>query len=406
MELKSKYQYTYFIYPYVIDEYKYKKYILNLLKNKNIHIKNIEQEKDIEIYNYFLPSIKKYMFSNFEFTKKKINNIKKLNIKTQANILSQYNCVMFEYELNKSIQGKADLEKCIFFEIQKIEVICFNTGICFLNIKTNVEGSNNFSDILDFNYKFKDIQSNNSKLKDYENIKIQTSTFKDIESISQIITTITGNKNYLKDLNIHTNKFFTYSYVCLEQDMWNKENDFEKIEKDYIKYIEQMPSNCKINYMVLEEITKGEYIKIGANNLGVGLITSAVELENYTKLPYEFENQYLYTYIIALYKKIYLEVIKDKLENYKNIYNIIKKTEKFEKSFEQKQITEDKFGNIFFEYIQEKIDYRKTFDEINKIYEITNKNKIYKKFQRKNIILKIVLLISIIVNIILLWKLN
>ena len=105
-------------------------------------------------------------------------------------------------------------------------------------------------------------------------------------------------------------------------------------------------------------------------------------------------------------KKIYLEVIKDKLENYKNIYNIIKKTEKFEKSFEQKQITEDKFGNIFFEYIQEKIDYRKTFDEINKIYEITNKNKIYKKFQRKNIILKIVLLISIIVNIILLWKLN
>ena len=29
MELKTKYQYTYFIHPYVIDERKYDKYILN-----------------------------------------------------------------------------------------------------------------------------------------------------------------------------------------------------------------------------------------------------------------------------------------------------------------------------------------------------------------------------------------
>ena len=62
MELKSKYQYTYFIYPYVVDEYKYKKYILYLLNNKKIKIKNIEKEKDLEIYNYFLPNIKRYMF--------------------------------------------------------------------------------------------------------------------------------------------------------------------------------------------------------------------------------------------------------------------------------------------------------------------------------------------------------
>ena len=40
MELKTKYQYTYFIYPYVIDEKKYDKYLLKLLNNKNckIHI--------------------------------------------------------------------------------------------------------------------------------------------------------------------------------------------------------------------------------------------------------------------------------------------------------------------------------------------------------------------------------
>ena len=31
----TKYQYTYFIHPYIIDENKYDKYILKLLKDKN-----------------------------------------------------------------------------------------------------------------------------------------------------------------------------------------------------------------------------------------------------------------------------------------------------------------------------------------------------------------------------------
>ena len=34
MELKTKYQYTYFIYPYVIKENKFTKYLLKLLKDK------------------------------------------------------------------------------------------------------------------------------------------------------------------------------------------------------------------------------------------------------------------------------------------------------------------------------------------------------------------------------------
>ena len=33
MELKVKYQYTYFIKPFLIKENKYKKYLLSLLKN-------------------------------------------------------------------------------------------------------------------------------------------------------------------------------------------------------------------------------------------------------------------------------------------------------------------------------------------------------------------------------------
>ena len=37
MELKTKYEYTYFIYPYVIKESKYLKYLMKLLKKlKNL----------------------------------------------------------------------------------------------------------------------------------------------------------------------------------------------------------------------------------------------------------------------------------------------------------------------------------------------------------------------------------
>ena len=42
----TKYQYTYFIHPYIIDETKYDKYILKLLKDKKCTYKTFEKEKD------------------------------------------------------------------------------------------------------------------------------------------------------------------------------------------------------------------------------------------------------------------------------------------------------------------------------------------------------------------------
>ena len=35
MELKTNYQYTYFIYPFAIKEGEYKRYVTNLIKSKN-----------------------------------------------------------------------------------------------------------------------------------------------------------------------------------------------------------------------------------------------------------------------------------------------------------------------------------------------------------------------------------
>ena len=49
MELKTNYQYTYFIYPFAIKEENYKKYVSNLIKNKNYQIKFFDSFKDVGV---------------------------------------------------------------------------------------------------------------------------------------------------------------------------------------------------------------------------------------------------------------------------------------------------------------------------------------------------------------------
>ena len=106
MELKTKYQYTYFIYPYVIKNNKYIKYIMKLLKNKNVNLKIFQKDKDWDIYQYFLPKVRDYMFSSFGFSKAKIKTLEQMSIDTKAAVLAKYPCTMFEYNIKDDIQGK------------------------------------------------------------------------------------------------------------------------------------------------------------------------------------------------------------------------------------------------------------------------------------------------------------
>ena len=99
MELKTRYQYTYFIYPYIIENKQYKEYIASLIKNKNCELKVFDKDKDLEIYSYFLPKLRKYIFPTFDakINKSKIN----------ASKLAKQTCCIFEYRLKEDIQGKA-----------------------------------------------------------------------------------------------------------------------------------------------------------------------------------------------------------------------------------------------------------------------------------------------------------
>ena len=165
MELKSRYQYTYFIHSYIVGQNKYKRYIGKLLKDDRFKLKIFTKEKDLEIYTYFLPRIRNFLFKTFELNKIKLNKMEEVPFETKLALLSEYPCLNFEYDLKKDMQGKTIDENSIFFRIQKIGIVCFNTGICFLYFKTNVEESNEFGDILNFNYKFRDINQEFDNLK-------------------------------------------------------------------------------------------------------------------------------------------------------------------------------------------------------------------------------------------------
>ena len=402
MELKTKYQYTYFIYPYIINENKYDKYILKLINNKNIKVKFFERERDFDIYTYFLPTIRKFLFQDFEFNQEKINRFNEFTKEMQSIILSKYPCSMFEYDLGVDVQGKAGEEQGIFFKIQKMQIICFSTGVCFLVIKTNIEESNEFSDVLNFNYKFRDIYSELNELKEYENIRLQSTTFSDVKKLNEIIKEITGNAQDVKKLDINANRFITYAYTCIDQIDWNETNQFKDIEFEFFKYANIFPSSYKSNFdkRHMQILSKWKFIQTGFTKEGVALLTSSIDTHNYTKLPHIFENQHLYTYILVQYQKIYLKKLEAQYKQ-KNMANTAReKFIEFSKKLWVQEITQDDVGTHIYKKARQVTEVEKLYNNIKNKFDIAYKELNIEKESKVNKVILIALGISLILNVI------
>ena len=83
MGQKIKYQYSYFIHPFVIKENKYQKYLLKLLKDKNVQLKIFRKEKDLRVYQYFLPKVQEFLFSSFGLSEAKMKKLEELPLETK-----------------------------------------------------------------------------------------------------------------------------------------------------------------------------------------------------------------------------------------------------------------------------------------------------------------------------------
>lgn len=399
MELKMNYQYTYFIHPFVVKESKYQKYILSLLKDKRFKLKVFQKGKDFDLYKYFSPKMRDFLFSSFSHSKLKLDKLEELPEDTKSAILSKYPCTIFEYELKEDIQGKAE-DKGIFFKIQKVEVICFNTGICFFSMKTNIEDSQNFSDILNFNYKFRDIKQENT-LKGYDKIYLQTSTFSSINKLTEFIKDVTGSDVETMKLDIDTQRFLTYSYACIDSEFWNLNKSFEDIEYNFIKYANFLPADNSADLKADEATTFSEwkYAKMGFSKQGVVLFASSSDINNFTDLPNKFENEYFYTYILNLYKKIYLKKLEVEFRDSSNLKMARKKFIEFTKSLWVQDITDDETGsNVNYRLIKI-FELDRLYYEIKTKYDVLYKELNIEKNSKAIIVVAIILVVSLVFNI-------
>lgn len=407
MELKTKYQYTYFIHPYIVDETKYNKYILKLFRDKRCSFKIFEKEKDLDIYNYFIPHIRSYAFPTFEYRDEKLRDFKDLSPEAKAKVVSKHNIACFDYNLEENIQGKMGEENGIFFSIAKIQIICFNTGICFLAIKTHIEGGDDFGDLLDFNYRFKTINTEFSSLKDYENIKIQTNAFTDVKDISELISQITGT--YQRKITgtkqeFGDSGFYSYSYVCIESDKWNEKNPFLYIESDFYKYANALPRNYTSDFnsknveQNLHIIDKFKYSKLSLTKTCSNVFCSGIDTFNYTKLPHQYENEYFYTYILTLYQKMFLKKLNSDFKEYEKISKMRLKFINFTKQIWEKEITSDDTGSLFYKTVKETLELEELYSEIRTKYEIVYKDLNIEKNNSYYSIIIILLIFSLIFN--------
>lgn len=401
MELKTNYQYTYFIHPFVIKELKYQKYILKMLKDKNCNLKIFQKEKDLRMYKYFLPKTREFLFSSFTFGNNKLKKLEELPIETRAAILSKYPCNIFEYKLEKDIQGKMGEKNGIFFEIQKVEVICFNTGICFLIMKTNIEEYTNFCNILNFNYKFRDINKEYSSLESYDNIKIQTDSFSNMETFQEFIHNITGSTIETSKLDIDTERFLTYSYACIDQEFWNNVVEFENVKDYFAKYANILSADDSRNIEVnkIDVFSKWKYAKIGLSKLGIMLFSSSADMNNYTIMPDEYENQYFYTYIINLYKKIYLKKLSVEFKDTTKLKRARKKFIEFTKELWIQEISEDEIGTLLNHRLQNTFELEKLYGEVKIKYDALYKELNIEKDRKVTIVIGAILVASLIFNV-------
>ena len=397
MELKSRYQYTYFIHSYIVGQNKHKRYIGKLLKDDRFKLKIFTKEKDLEIYTYFLPRIRNFLFKTFELNKIKLNKMEEVPFETKLALLSEYPCLNFEYDLKKDMQGKTIDENSIFFRIQKIGIVCFNTGICFLYFKTNVEESNAFGDILNFNYKFRDINQEFDNLKNYENIKVQADCFENIKEIKEFISEITGPNFDALKLNLDVERFYTYSYVCIDQANWNNNSDFERITDEFLRYVNIIPNDKGMNISnnnFLKTISKDKFSKIGVSKLGVNLFCSDADINNYTVLPYEYESQYFYTYILALYLKVYLKKIDYEFKSGNNIKKIRKEFIEFTRGLWIEEITSEDFGSLLYQNIKEAIGIDNIYNQVKNKYDILYRELKIDRNEKMSLILLVVLILT------------
>jgi len=228
---------------------------------------------------------------------------------------------------------------------------------------------------------------------------------KELSDFIDDIIKVNNDSTQLEDVDLYNKRFFVYSYSCIDQDSWNTEEDFEKIQSDFLRFSNVLSSNYTLDFNLnefdknIQTIEQLKYSRFGFAKNSATLLTSSIDINNYTKLLFEYENEYLYTLIISLYQRVYLKKIEADFKNKIDINKIRRRFIKFTKEILIKEITNSTNGTIFYNKWKEVFEIQEIYDGIKNNYELMYKDLEIEKNNRINKVISIALAISILLNI-------
>ena len=133
--------------------------------------------------------------------------------------------------------------------------------------------------------------------------------------------------------------------------------------------------------------------------MGVNLFSSDVDINNYTVLPHQYENQYFYTYILTLYLKIYLKKINYEFVKNKNIKKARQDFVDFTKKIWIQEITSEDFGSLFYNNLINVLEIENLYNQVKSKYDILYRELKIDKTEKLSIFIATTLVVTLVLNI-------
>ena len=144
---------------------------------------------------------------------------------------------------------------------------------------------------------------------------------------------------------------------------------------------------------------QNDYVRYGFSNSGTVLLTSDISTENYTTVGQKYESEYLYTYILELYKKFLLKKLNTDFNKTKDFKEVESGFLNFTKKLWIQEITNDDTGTLLYNYWKEVLELEELYSEVKNKYDIIYKEWNIEKNTKITILIAIMLFISLIFNI-------
>lgn len=221
------------IYPYLIARKRMQWYYETLLDD-GYKIKFFNKKNNKEIYNFFLPTVRDYMFWTFNILNTK--EFEKMTNDLMATVCINYDCSIFQ---------KGDTQ-----------VVCFNSGVCFIITSNSAEAA--------------DLKEYRERI-EMKQINLREDISYDIYEISK-----DENQNYIYMYILELYKMIYLEIIA--RDIQNP-NKFDKVRRDFVRF-----TGSIYNVEITDDIKGNELAK---------KIEHTLDLDSrYIKIDDEFDLMY------------------------------------------------------------------------------------------------------------------